>query len=167
MVAKTQDRQPGHRGAMGLHVGAENVQQYFPPNVSVIELELDHLQIACSLEPSFWQGKAEIHDTRLSSWLESKRASGKLGAHDAPVTLIPTGNYAFKLQIGVEALPKESANYALTGPPTPAYFSPVVAPADLLERRRRNLGHAHGSRPERRRIGKLRSDERPSPSANY
>ncbi len=167
MVVKTQDRHPGRRGAMGLHVGAENVRQYFPPNVSTIELELDHLQIACSLEPSFWLGNPEIHDTRLSSWLESKRNSGKLGAHDAPVTMIPCGQYAFKLQIGAETAPRDHADYALTGPPTPAYFSPVVAPAALLDRRKRNLGHALGIQPDRRRVGRLKSDERPTPAASH
>jgi len=167
MVVKTQDRHSGHRGAMGLHVGAENVEQYFPANVSMIELELDHLRIACSLDASFWNGHPEIHDMRLSSWLESKRNSGKLGAHDAPVTLIPCGEYAFKVHIGVEIVPKDNADYALTGPPTPAYFSPVVSPAALLDRRKRNLGNAMGIRPDRRRIGRLKSDERPSPAASH
>jgi len=163
MVVKTQDKHPGHRGAMGLHVGAENVQQYFPPHVSTIELELDHLQIACSLDPSFWQDDPEIHDTRLSSWLESKRNSGKLGTRDALIAMIPLGQFSFKVQIGTEPAAPDNADYALTGPPTPAYFSPVVAPAALLERRRRNLGH----KPDRRQIGRLKSDERPSPAASH
>jgi len=159
MVVKTQNRRPGHRGAMGLHVGAENVQQYFPPNVSTVELELDHLQIACSLDPSFWQGNPEIHDTRLSCWLESKRNSGKLGSHEAPVTMIPCGEFAFKVQIGVESVPRDNADYALTGPPTPAYFAPVVAATELLDRRRRDLGH----KPNRRQIARLKSDDRTIP----
>ena len=159
MVVKTQDRRPGHRGAMGLHVGAENVQQYFPPHVSTIELELDHLQIACSLDPSFWQGRPEIHDMRLSSWLESKRSSGKLGANEAQITMIPCGEYVFKVHIGLDSLSKDNADYALTGPPTPAYFAPIVAPTELLDRRRRDLGR----KPERRRVARLNSDDRPSP----
>ena len=159
MVVKTQDRRPGHRGAMGLHVGAENVQQYFPPHVSIIELELDHLQIACSLDPSFWQGHPEIHDTRLSSWLESKRSSGKLGASEAPITMIPCGNYAFKVQIGLESVPRDKTDYAVTGPPAPAYFTPVVAATERLDLRRCDLGR----KPERRRVARLKSDDRPSP----
>jgi hypothetical protein len=158
MVVKTQDSRPGHRGAMGLHVGAENVEQYFPPHVSIIELELDHLQIACSLDPSFWQGHPEIHDTRLSSWLEAKRSSGKLGASEAPITMIPCGEYAFKVQIGLDSISKDNAGHALTGPPTPAYFAPVVAATELLDRRRRDLGR----KPERRRVARLKSDDRPS-----
>jgi len=153
---------------MGLHVGAENVRQHFPPHLQQVELELDHLQIACSLDPSFWHGRPEIHDTRLSSWLESKRNSGKLSAHDAPLTLVPCGKYTFKIQIGGEAsASKDNADYALTGPPTPAYFSPVVAPATLLDRRKRNLGQVLGIHPDRRRVGRLKSDERPSPAASH
>jgi hypothetical protein len=153
---------------MGLHVGAENVQQYFPPHVQQVELELDHLQIACSLDPSFWDGRPEIHDTRLSSWLESKRNSGKLGEQDAALTLVPCGNSSFKIQIGSESpASKDNADYALTGPPTPAYFSPVVAPAALLDRRKRNLGRTLGIQPDRRRVDRLKSDERPSPAASH
>jgi hypothetical protein len=144
---------------MGLHVGAENVQQYFPPHVSTIELELDHLQIACSLDPSFWEGHPEIHDTRLSSWLESKRSSGKLSANEAPITMIPCGKYAFKVQIGLESVPRDHADFALPRPPTPAYFAPLVAATDLLDRRRRDLGR----KPDRRQVARLKSDDRPSP----
>ena len=56
----------------GLHVGATNVRRYFPKHVSVVELQLDHLQIQCGLKPDFWRGQPEIDDPRLCSWLESK-----------------------------------------------------------------------------------------------
>jgi hypothetical protein len=167
MVVKTQHRHPGHRGAMGLHVGAENVQRYFPPDVLTIELELDHLQIACSLDPSFWQDSPEIHDTRLSCWLEAKRNSGKLGAFDAPLAMIPCGRHTFKVQVGTEALPTDNPDYAPAGPPTAAYFAPVVAPATLLDRRRRNLASALGHKPDRRRVARLKSDDRTAPAANH
>jgi len=152
---------------MGLHVGADNVQRYFPPDVLTIELELDHLQISCSLDPSFWRDNPEIHDTRLSCWLEAKRNSGKLGAFDAPVAMIPCGHCAFKVQIGVEAMSRDDADYALTNPPTPAYFAPVVAPATLLDRRRRNLANALGHKPDQRRVARLKSDDCPSPAASH
>ena len=97
MVVQTLDRHPGHAGVVGLHIGTVNVQQYFPHRVDQVELELDHLCIVCLLEPSFWEDRPEIHDLRLSSWLESKRSSGKLGSHAAPVAMIPSGDHAFRL----------------------------------------------------------------------
>jgi len=170
MVVKTQDKHPGRRGAMGLHVGVENVQQYFPQHVSMVELEFDHLQIACLLEPSFWQGRPEIHDPRLSSWLESKRNSGKLGPHDAAMTMVPCGISAFKLQIGVESRDVESrdkADHELAAPPTPAYFCPVVTPAALLERRKRSLPSASAAMQDRRRTSRLKGDDRTSFTASH
>jgi hypothetical protein len=83
---------------MGLHVGRGNVQAFFPPERKTVELELDHLRIVCSLPPSFWTDRPEIDDARLSSWLASKRDSGKLANHQAPVALIPLGPHAFRLQ---------------------------------------------------------------------
>jgi hypothetical protein len=135
MVVQTQNRHTGHAGVVGLHIGAVNVQQYFPRHVEMVELELDHLRIVCPLEPSFWQDQPEIHDHRLSSWLEAKRNSGKIGQHDSPVAMIPSGEYSFRLQM----ITKEEADYALTGHPATAYFSPTVSPAALLERRRHTL----------------------------
>jgi len=95
MVVRKQSRR---QGLTGLHVGDGNVQQFFPPDVPVVELELDHLRIACTLEPSFWNGEPEIHDDRLVSWLESKRMNGKLSATPAPLVMIPAGEHAFRLQ---------------------------------------------------------------------
>ena len=158
MVVKTHDMHPGRSGCVGLHIGALNVQQYFPPNMQMIELELDHLRIACPLEPSFWLDRPEIHDLRLSSWLESKRNSGKLASQGAPVALIPCGEYAFRLQI----IAKDESDRTLTGPPAAAYFSPSVAPIKLLDRRT----HSKTPRIERRRVGRLKVDERASAAAN-
>ncbi len=163
MVVKTQERHSGHTGAMGLHVGASNVQEYFPRHIEMIELELDHLRIACCLDASFWQDRPEIHDRRLSCWLESKRNSGKLASQDAPVAMIPCGKTTFRLQV----LAKEDANYALTGPPATAYFSPTVSPAALLDRRKHNVGNAMGQKPERRRVARLKNNEHPSPAASH
>lgn len=85
------------QGMTGLHVGDGNVQRLFPPDMPVVELELDHLRIVCKLEPEFWQGQPEIHDDRLISWLEAKRMNGKLAAMPAPVEMIPAGDHAFRL----------------------------------------------------------------------
>ncbi len=85
------------RGMTGLHVGDGNVQRHFPPDVPVIELELDHLRIVCNLKPEFWEGEPEIEDQRLVSWLESKRMGGKLASGPAPLAMIPTGEHAFRL----------------------------------------------------------------------
>jgi len=89
---------PELRRMTGLHVGDNNVQRLFPPDVSYVELELDHLRIVCNLEPGFWDGDAAIHDDRLVSWLESKRMNGKLAAVPAPLAMIPAGEHAFRLQ---------------------------------------------------------------------
>jgi hypothetical protein len=82
----------------GLHIEDGDVQRLFPTDMPVVELELDHLRIVCTLEPGFWEGEAEIHDERLVSWLESKRMSGKLASSPAPVAMIPAGDHAFRLQ---------------------------------------------------------------------
>lgn len=154
MVVQTQERHTGHTGAVGLHIGETNVQQFFPREVEQVELELDHLRIVCLLEPSFWQGQPEIHDHRLSSWLEAKRFSGKLGLRSAPVAMIPCGEYVFRLQM----VTKEEADFALTGPPATAFFSPTLSPGVLLERRKHHVGPG----AERRRVAKLKVDERTS-----
>jgi hypothetical protein len=95
MVVKTRSR--GH-GVTGLHVGATNVRRYFPKHISVIELQLDHLQIQCGLEPDFWQGQPEIHDARLCSWLESKNFQQRPDRTPIPLALIPSGKNSFRLQ---------------------------------------------------------------------
>jgi hypothetical protein len=95
MVVKTQCKA---RGITGLHVGVDNVRRYFPKNVSVIELQLDHLQIQCGLDPGFWQGHPEIFDPRLGAWLESRHLHGKPDRNPIPLAMIPSGNNSFRLQ---------------------------------------------------------------------
>lgn len=95
MVVKTQSK--GH-GLTALHVGASNVRRYFPKDTSVIELQLDHLQIQCGLDPNFWQDRPEIHDPRLNAWLESKRMKGKSNQSSILLAMIPSGKNAFRLQ---------------------------------------------------------------------
>jgi len=97
MVVRTQSK---GRGIIGLHVGAANVSRYFPKTTSVVELQLDHLQIQCGLTPDFWQGHPEIHDPRLSAWLESKNLRGR-SDHRSPLLLamVPTGDNSFMLRL--------------------------------------------------------------------
>jgi hypothetical protein len=95
MVVKTQSN--GH-GATGLNIGATNVQRYFPRSVAAVELQLDHVQIACGLKPDFWQGEPEIHDPRLCSWLESKNFHARPGKLPVPLAMIPAGKNCFRLQ---------------------------------------------------------------------
>ena len=158
MVVQTREKHHGHFGAIGLLIGEVNVREHFPRDVEMVELELDHLRIACPLEPSFWQDRPEIHDFRLSSWLESKRNSGKLAAQSAPVALIPSGKDSFRLQI----LSKDETDHALTTPPPAAYFTPTIPVAALLDRRKHNTRRV----PERRRVGRIKGDESPSPAAS-
>jgi hypothetical protein len=86
------------RGVTGLHVGIDNVRRYFPKRISVIELQLDHLQIQCGLDPNFWDGKPEIHDPRLCAWLESKQLHSKPNRAPVPLALVPEGKNSFRLQ---------------------------------------------------------------------
>jgi hypothetical protein len=95
MVVKTQSN---GRGITGLHVGATNVLRYFPKDMCVIELELDHLHIQCGLSPGFWQDDPEIYDPRLCAWLESKHFHTRPDRTPVPLVMIPCGNNSFKLQ---------------------------------------------------------------------
>lgn len=95
MVVKTHSK---GRGNTGLLVGNSNVRRYFPKNMAVVELQLDHVQIQCGLRPDFWQGRPEIHDPRLCAWLESKNLHGAPNRPDIPLALIPSGQNSFRLQ---------------------------------------------------------------------
>ena len=94
MVVKTQSK---GLGVTGLHVGANTVRRYFPKHIAVIELQLDHLQIQCGLEPDFWQGEPEIHDPRLCAWLECKHMHGQPDRRPIRLAMIPAGQNAFRL----------------------------------------------------------------------
>jgi hypothetical protein len=95
MVVKTHSK--GY-GATGLHVGVRNVRRYFPKSIAVIELQLDHLQIQCGLDPDFWRGQPEIYDPRLCAWLESKHMHGNQNRTPVPLAMIPEGENSFRLQ---------------------------------------------------------------------
>jgi hypothetical protein len=151
MVVQTQDRLPGRHG-MGLYIGAVNVQEYFSRDMQVIELELEHLRIACTLEPSFWEDRPEIHDARLSSWLESKRTSGKLASPPAPVAMIPCGNHSFRLHLMREGDSDSSVvRKRAAGDAAPVVGSLVSEPR---------------TKSRERRVDRLKGDESTSPAAN-
>ena len=95
MLVKTQSR---GREVLGLQVGMANARRYFSKDASVVELQIDHLQIQCGLGPDFWSGHPEIHDRRLCAWLEQKNFHGKVGDSPVPMALIPSGKNSFRLQ---------------------------------------------------------------------
>lgn len=97
MLVETFSRTPGKTV---LHVGGENVQRFFPKNISEIDLHLGHLQIRCSLTPEFWRGQPEIFDERLSAWLESKYLHGKRDRTSIRLAMVPigTGTDIFRLR---------------------------------------------------------------------
>jgi hypothetical protein len=110
MVVKTQYE---GRRVSGLYVGANNVRRYFSKRIAVIELQLDHLQIQCGLLPHFWEGQPEIHDPRLSDWLESKNLHDRSCRTPVPMAMIPSGKNTFKLA-------SISRNGGARGGPAPA-----------------------------------------------
>jgi hypothetical protein len=159
MVVLTQDKRPG---VVGLHIGTGNARQFFSPDTLLVELELDHLRIVCTLEPSFWEDRPVIHDLRLSSWLDAKRAGGKLASRTAKLSLIPCGPHAFRLQ-PLESAPGESVSPEIgtvglslmeAYPEIPKPEIPPVVSV-ITDRRRRS------------RVGKLKSDDSPSASAAH
>ena len=95
MVVKTYFR---GGGVTGLHVGISNARRYFPRHISFIELHLDHLQIHCRLEPGFWRGEPEIHDSRLCAWLMFKNLHAHPSRSPVPLALIPFGVNSYRLQ---------------------------------------------------------------------
>jgi len=95
MVVKANYRRSGFTG---LQVGVQDVRRYFPRNVDVIELQLDHLRIHCGLGPGFWQDEPEICDARLFAWLESKQLQTDKVRTPVPLAMIPSGANSFRLQ---------------------------------------------------------------------
>jgi hypothetical protein len=119
------------RHKTGLHVGIENVQRFFPGSISEIDLRLGHLQILCTLHPDFRQGKPEIFDERLSSWLKSKHLHGKPNGTPIRLAMVPigTGTNIFRLrpvsqdERGIRANSKavEEARGAIPMQPSPIH----------------------------------------------
>jgi hypothetical protein len=83
------------RRVIGILVGENNVQRFFPMHITAIELQLDHLRIECGLGPNFWKDKPEISDPRLGLWLESKDRNGNGRRVPIPLAMIPSGRNSF------------------------------------------------------------------------
>jgi hypothetical protein len=83
---------------MGLHVGDSNVRRYFSRDLSVVELQLDHLEIQCGLDAKFWDGETDIFDPRLCAWLESKNYHESGRHKPVPLSLIPSGPNSFRVR---------------------------------------------------------------------
>jgi hypothetical protein len=104
MLVKTQCK---GREYTGVDVGAGNVRRYFPKQIQVIDITLDHLQIQCDLAPGFWNGHPEITDPRLSAWLESKNFHGAPGQGPIALAMIPSGKNSFRLEaVEINAHPR-------------------------------------------------------------
>ena len=95
MLVEAQSR---GRGISGLYVGAGNVRRHFPRDISVVELQLDHLLIQCGLAPKFWQGQPEIYDPRLCAWLETKHMHRPCDRTSVRLAMIPEGKNSFRLE---------------------------------------------------------------------
>jgi len=95
MVVKTQLK---GSEVTGLHVGVRNVRRYFPKSGSVIELQLDHLQIQCGLSPEFWNGEPDIRDARLCEWLGFKVVRSRGEHKEVRLAMTPAGKNVFKLR---------------------------------------------------------------------
>jgi len=85
-------------GVTSLQIGGGNVKEYFSPDVRMIELELDQVRILCPVEPTLSEDRPEIHDRRLSCWLQAKCSTGKLAMRTSPIALIPSGENVFRLE---------------------------------------------------------------------
>jgi hypothetical protein len=81
----------------GLRLGRESEGALFGTRPGVIELELDHLRIACGLPAGFWNGEGLIRDRRLCNWLELKRQR-EGGAGALAVMLTPASDNAFHVK---------------------------------------------------------------------
>ncbi len=161
MVVKTQD---GHRGVpktLGLHVGTHNARRFFPTSATAVELHLDHLVIVCPLHPTFWQGQPEIYDERLSSWLHSKRDSGKLSAQPSPITLIPLKEGCFRVLL----MHEERKDPLRLGPNTQVTKVEVIGPIESGQQI--SVEGAAPAPSQLQRVAKLKGHDHPALAANY
>lgn len=81
-----------------LLVGSDNVRRYFPKETMAIGLYLGPLHIQCELAPGFWHDCPEIHDTRLSAWLESIHLHRRSDKSSIALAMIPVGTNVYRLQ---------------------------------------------------------------------
>jgi len=90
----------------GLHIGRVNARRYFRRLSHSIDLKLDDLQIQCTLSPDFWDARPEIHDPRLSEWLEFKVGRRRAGLEPMQLTMVPAGDDTFVIKPKHEQTPE-------------------------------------------------------------
>lgn len=90
----------------GLLIGEANARRYFSRRKPCIELHLDDLHIQCTLSPDFWQGHPEIHDPRLSGWLEFKIARRASAREPIFLNMVPAGADSFVVRPPSEKQPE-------------------------------------------------------------
>lgn len=113
MLVKTYKDGQDHTGLL---IGEANARRYFSRRKPCIELRLGDLHIQCTLSPDFWQGHPEIHDPRLSVWLEFK--IGRRAASREPIflSMVPAGSDSFVVRPSDK--PSESFGADVTRPRT-------------------------------------------------
>lgn len=114
MVVKTQKDE---RALTGLHIGRANARRYFRRRAQSIDLRLDDLQIQCTLSPDFWHGRPEIHDPRLSEWLEFKAGRSRPGREPMELTMVPSGADTFVVKPKAQSYGAFGAEVSITKKP--------------------------------------------------
>ena|ERR1035438_1868853 len=119
MVVKTQSN---GREVTGLYIGAANAKRHFSQRSSAIDLRLGELQIQCSLPANFWGDVPEIHDPRLSEWLQFKVLHGQTRRAPVSLAMVPCGLNSFMLRAvsADEQVDDTAMNYPLAVLPRPA-----------------------------------------------
>ena len=95
MIVKMQSN--GH-SITGIHMGVSDAQRFFPPGITSVDLELDHLRIRCKLRSDKIHDRAEISDPRLTAWLNEKYYWQKLPRTPVSVELSRSGK-SYRLQV--------------------------------------------------------------------
>lgn len=127
MVVKTQK---DGRALTGLHIGRANARRFFRRRAQSIDLMLDDLQIRCALSPDFWHDRPEIHDPRLSEWLEFKAGRGRAGREPMVLTMLPFGADTFVVKPKTQSYAAFGAEVPITRKPkseSPFLLGPVPA----------------------------------------
>lgn len=95
MVVRTECK---GRKVTGIYIGARNVRRNFPREVLVIDFELGHLHIGCSLGPGFWRDQPRICDPRLCDWLEFKLYRERRHVTPLPLVLVHASKNTYRLR---------------------------------------------------------------------
>ena len=85
------------RDCSGLYIGEQNAKRHFPRERQHVELHLGHLHIYCDLPAEFWDGRPEISDPRLGTWLSSRVFHGKSSRAPVPIEMIPAGKNCYRI----------------------------------------------------------------------